>query len=347
MSVALRADIPSTVTAALNKIEEGSKDLSEKTQRFAIGPFSVFNGASSPEFQGTPQSITATISPVENTFSPGLESVFPVSTATVIPNPPFYESGIGARDNGQDYVSHEQSGLLEFGFNKSENLSDLLSSSIDFLQWGDLFTWDTDAFGHLAGFSTASSQLEGCHFSTAEGLRPDTAEVSTVLQNRQADVVGEDIAWPQIDLVGDAPMLLRHFNDEVINQMGSLPINEKSAWRILNFPSTIITLSQLTSLDMRDEIRHANLANFYAVVAVSALHLSFNSANFPSLSRPVGHWSALAKRTYKAAKHHLKISLDVESRQPHKAKYKEQLMAIGAILASAVSQTPLFQRPLS
>jgi arginine metabolism regulation protein II len=88
----------------------------------------------------------------------------------------------------------------------------------------------------------------------------------------------------------------------------------------------------------KDQIKRANLATFYALIAVSAFHLSLNPITFPNFTRPGDHWKSVSSRTYEAAKQHLKLSLEKESQPgPHKAKYKEQLMGISAVLATAVS----------
>ncbi|KAJ3959438.1 hypothetical protein N0V92_003947 [Colletotrichum tropicale] len=223
-------------------------------------------------------------------------------------------------------------------------LDDLFSTSLDFLQWGDLFTWDTEVPGLESGPLPISS-IEGhelANHPSGVWSTGNTGDIhghsgDAVPDGTDADLEG--MAWPEVDWVVDAPALLKHFNEEVINQMGSLPINEKSGWRILNVPSAILTLSHITmfGVDQKD-IRHASLANLYGLLAVSAFHLSLNPGAFPALSRPGDYWHFLSDRTYEAAKIHLKISLESETSRnsTSKAKYKEQLMAVGAVLASAL-----------
>nr|RBQ95924.1 hypothetical protein FVER53263_08468 [Fusarium verticillioides] len=210
--------------------------------------------------------------------------------------------------------------------------NDFPTTSLDFLHWGDLFTWDVSVLDNppQLPYDTLPMDLNWPNESNMG--------FSESLDMMPFETASDDVAWPQLDLMMDAPLLLKHFNDDVISQMGSLPINEKSAWKTLHYPSAIMTLSELTMLDVdRDQIKRANLATFYALIAVSSFHLSLNSITFPNLARPGDHWKSLSNRTYEAAKQHLKVSLEKESQPgPHKAKYKEQLMGISAVLATAL-----------
>jgi arginine metabolism regulation protein II len=213
---------------------------------------------------------------------------------------------------------------------------------VDFLQWADLFTWDED----ITGINTAQpSNFAPCSLDTVAaetwtwpiGQEIDTGCDAINNPDSNAQQGSQDPLWPEIDLVVDAPMLFRHFNDHVIDQMGSLPIHEKSAWRILNLSSALMTLNEMTILlTNRENIKHAPLANFYAVIAVSAFHLSLNFASFPDPPRTVAHWKRLTNQAYAAAKLHINLTLEKESLAPGKAKYKDQLMSINATLATAV-----------
>jgi arginine metabolism regulation protein II len=200
------------------------------------------------------------------------------------------------------------------------------------MQWGDLFQWDLD-YSLATETDTRSSE-------------PNVGQTPTFeLTDNEAmpiiDEDGDECRWPEIDLSSEAPLLLKHFNEEVITQMGSLPINEKSAWRTLNFPSAVLTLSQLTLLGFEHSmIKRANLANLFAVIAVSALHMSLKLSirtDTPHAPDKSSHWKSLSERTYEAAKGFLRSSLTTECTLQSKAKYKDQLMAVAAVLATAVS----------
>ncbi|KAF4810945.1 Arginine metabolism regulation protein II [Colletotrichum siamense] len=243
-----------------------------------------------------------------------------------------------------DVASINNADSVDDSAGMSNALDDLFSTSLDFLQWGDLFTWEIEVPGLESGALPMGS-IES-HDLTNHPSGPWSTGNTGDIHGHGGDAFPdgtaadlEGMAWPEVDWVVDAPALLKHFNEEVINQMGSLPINEKSGWRILNVPSAILTLSHITMFGVdKKDIRHASLANLYGLLAVSAFHLSLNPGAFPALSRPGDYWHFLSDRTYEAAKIHLKISLESETSRnsTSKAKYKEQLMAVGAVLASAL-----------
>lgn len=306
MSNALLTDVPSTVTAALNQIDEESKALDIKDNApiiCEVGPFQVFKFESS-------RSTTTPISDHVSFNDMDLDTLSEVQT----------------QDLSEPIDNNVPQSIIP---------NDYSSTSLDFLHWGDLFTWDVSVLDN-------PPQLSYDNFDTLP-VNMNWPSESNMSFSDSLDTIFEpardDVAWPQLDLMTDAPLLLKHFNDDVISQMGSLPINEKSAWRTLHYPSAIMTLSELTMLEInKDQIKRANLATFYALIAVSAFHLSLNPITFPTFTRPGDHWKSVSSRTYEAAKQHLKLSLEKESQPgPHKAKYKEQLMGISALLATAVS----------
>ncbi|KAJ4117512.1 hypothetical protein NW768_010875 [Fusarium equiseti] len=298
MSNALITNVPSTVTAALNQIDEESKGLDDAASICEVGPFQVFKFESSQSISDhvsfNDMELDSLSEPQTQAFSEPVDNISDAMVdETIVPN-------------------------------------DFSTTSLDFLHWGDLFTWDVSVLDN-------PPQLPYENFDTLP-MWPNESFSESLDTMIPFEPVADDVAWPQLDLMIDAPLLLKHFNDDVISQMGSLPINEKSAWRTLHYPSAIMTLSELTMLDVnKDQIKRANLSTFYALIAVSAFHLSLNSITFPSLARAGDHWKLLSSRTYEAAKQHLRVSLEKESQPgPHKAKYKEQLMGISAVLATAL-----------
>ncbi|KAK1702629.1 fungal-specific transcription factor domain-containing protein [Colletotrichum acutatum] len=311
MSTSLFTSLPSTVNEALFKIDNQAKSVeSREEMEITIGPFNVFHGCDNLSFS-------------EGTTSP---------------------SNLGYSLRDIDYATADVAGSCGPNVNDltvSDALDELLSSSLDVLQWGDLFTWGAEG-NHLPHLGYSIDEIpcsnQEPHTTLDDWTIRETINHQTTDARGSGSVRPGVISEPNEDLVADAPLLLKHFYDEVINQMGSLPINEKSAWRILNFPSAIVTLSQLTMLELPIyDTRHANLSNLYAIIAVSAFHLSLNSESFPELTKPERYWKSLSERTYDCAKFHLKLTLEEESAGPKKAKYKEQLMAAAAILATAAS----------
>ncbi|KND88229.1 hypothetical protein TOPH_07142 [Tolypocladium ophioglossoides CBS 100239] len=324
MSATLVAAVPSTATAALDKI-----DIESKAQEYRrpfdleVGPFSVFRTERSVVGEPIDWSRTGR-STSDEALSRSTELDIP-SSHPVRPAS-FSYSVLGDHDKSAAFDPE----ALNPGPNKPESLEDLFSSSLHSLQWGDLFSCDYDLqcqppctyLVHPVTFGLGKPPAAGWQ---THDIHPWTG--TTILSSTDPSDP-DDLQGLQSLMEFDAPYLLRHFNDEVINEIGSLPINEKSPWRILNFPSAVVTLT--------------SLSNLYAVIAVSAFHLSLNSSAIPDPATPGHHWASLSSRTYAAAKYHFGLSLDTESKPAWKAKYKDQLMAIGAILATAVSRrTPL------
>jgi arginine metabolism regulation protein II len=325
MSASVVDGLPSTVSAALDdldEIENSYADLGKDChQTRQLGPFGVFKASalvpSGDEVrlaQPIPyRSPSRTVGNVDVSMSPGF--------ATSFPNPG---------------PSHQTSGVPNAGAEVHESLDAFLTSSLDTVQWGDLFQWNLDYPAAIETHSWSS----GPHLADQTFPHDNVDIGSIVVVNTACD----GFSWPEIDLFGDAPLLLKHFNNEVITQMGSLPINEKSAWRTLNFPSALFTVSQLTRLGLeRSTIKRANLANFFALIAVSALHLSLWSngqTNTPDVADKSHYWRSLSTRTYEAAKNFLRSSFATECTLQGKAKYKDQLMAVGAVLATAVCRLP-------
>lgn len=266
MSLALVENVPSTISSALNTIEERSTQM-HGTTKHIVGPFGVFACGQTGAGTGNEHQPSKDLDDHPSTLS------------------------LDSRDD-----------LLTFDSNEFTDHS----ASLDFLQWDDLFTGDL--------------QLDDVQLTTESFQNPSPP------RGRPEEVDLEDAAD-----------LLKHFHEDVIQQMGSLPVKEKSGWRILNYNSALVTLGQLRLLEVpQDKIQQASLANLYAVIAVSSLHLSLNPAMSLNDSRPRTYWSLTSSRAYEMSKQCLKMSLKSESHGPNKAKYKEQLMATAAILANAV-----------
>lgn len=135
-----------------------------------------------------------------------------------------------------------------------------------------------------------------------------------------------------LNLLVEAQYLLKHFQDHVISAMAGLPLRSKSPWKILNVATAIQTLADLTYLE-KEEMKHANLANFFGILACSAYHLASNPTS-PS-AQSSDRWADIVKVASTKAKTHIQKSLQVEFQGPGKAKYKEQLMAILTSIAFA------------
>ncbi|KAF5012029.1 hypothetical protein FDECE_1888 [Fusarium decemcellulare] len=295
----LVANIPSTVDAALDDLDEQSKQMVEA---LTLGPFSVLKlDKETP--QGQKDSSEPSPDPQLRESAPQLEP--------------------------QEHHS-------------SNTINDNVQAPNDFLQWSDLFNWDLNPsvefldpvyLGDGLGVGGWNWQLGDPVLSALEATTASSL-VSTL--NAPSSSLDHTELPPAIDLLADAPVLLKHFEDTVMHQMSSLPVNEKSPWTILHIPTAIVTLSQLTVFGMEQaKIRHANLSNLFGLLAVASYHLSSNPLDPAHLGRPENHWTAVHQATYRTAKKHLDLCIEHETQGPRNAKYKEQLMAMNATLTTA------------
>ncbi|KAF7596373.1 hypothetical protein BBP40_002117 [Aspergillus hancockii] len=313
MSTALAADLASgTVDALLSEVDTKSKEVENtSTGDVAVGPFGVL------KFH-----LCTTVDNRQNGPSGR------TSPAPCLNRPPYDEV-------------IELDPLLS-------SVTDPLLGADEFLHWADLFGLGSDLFPGIpsdgldhgeftpglyssvyrSGFSDLSHQPHDQALPTSErdeeqgGLRAITPQQTTL-----------DLVSPSSDILTDAPFLLKHFQDHVIGQMMTLPIGQKSPWKILNIPTAVLTLSDLTYLGGQN-LNHARLANFYSVLACSTYHLSAN----PTIESPHSgeHWKQVTHYLYHKAKDHIQQSLKVEANGSKKAKYKDQLMAISAMAAFAI-----------
>lgn len=330
MSTALLQNVPATVSAALDEIEGSSATSDTVPTNHTVGPFGVFDAGVATSHGKETSSLNAPMSCTS------------LHTASDFEIAAQHNSTPPSQIYGQDVGQTDGCGV---SLDWPGGFDDLLTSSLDSMQWADLFQWD---FGMSKQLADAQPPVDVSFVQNeqTDHLRGDDLDEALAPEGSKicsTDAGYQDAIWPQLDLGSQAPSLLKHFNDVVITQMGSLPVNEKSAWRILNFPSAVFTLSQLTTLAIdKHDIKHANLANFFAVIAASALHLSLSPSKAQEQTNSFQDWKSLSERTYDAAKQHMRLSLDTECMPPRKAKYKDQLMAIGAILATAVSSCVMF-----
>ncbi|KAL6237828.1 hypothetical protein BDW75DRAFT_248302 [Aspergillus navahoensis] len=130
--------------------------------------------------------------------------------------------------------------------------------------------------------------------------------------------------------LADAPFLFKHFNENVVPQMVIMPLGDKSPWRILNLSAAMATYNDLTILGSQN-ISHARLANLYALLACSAVHFSTSHSSTGS-----AHWQQAAGQMFDQAREHMQKSLKLETHEPKRAKYKDQLMAICCLIQYTV-----------
>jgi arginine metabolism regulation protein II len=169
---------------------------------------------------------------------------------------------------------------------------------------------------------------------TAEGL-PQTEAVTIVEQEERYSII-----LSEVKSATEAQFLLKHFHDAVIHQMSFMPSGSKSPWTILQLPEAMRSLSELTYLHS-GQLKHANMANLYGLMACSAYHLAATHTTLSDESPE--YWMDLLERLKAKAKLHMQISLRDELKGDRKAKYKDQLMAILSMLALTVSWIRIFR----
>lgn len=219
---------------------------------------------------------------------------------------------------------------------------DTLNDMHDFLDWPDLFDLDFTGdeplpqdFAMSADQQAFSSLIANeCQSTYGSGIAPQVNMAGANLVH-QPSVPGLSIkrALPRNLRPEEAELLLRHFKDHVILHMRIMPVEKKSTWEIIHLDSAMVTLARLTYMTSQ-AVSNAALTNLLALLAISAQHLS--TQNSGQGTAPVSHWQEFAIKTIEEAKENLQLSLRNETRGPNAAKYKEQLMAIIAMLAFAV-----------
>lgn len=217
-----------------------------------------------------------------------------------------------------------------------------LNNVDDFLDWPDLFELDfaspdfapTDKGYALPG---ASLYVEA-PYGVDQTSSPQQA-FPIQDHDRQSDhlPLPTNTSAPETSLreipSADAQILLRHFNDQVIIQFSSLPPGEKPHWTILNVHSAVLTLSNIIYIQTL-RTSSAAMANLMALLAMSAQHLAHQNAS--QHTQTASYWRKIGDSAIEYAEEHLQYSLKNEIFGPNRAKYKDQLMAISAMLAFSV-----------
>ncbi|KAI1629157.1 arginine metabolism regulation protein II [Exophiala viscosa] len=222
---------------------------------------------------------------------------------------------------------------------------DTLNDMHDFLDWPDLFDLDfTSDISLLQDFDGGFEEII-TQRQTIDSQNPsDQQPTSDIVMLSQGNVTNASLVNASVALLPivkratpkdlrpeQAEILLRHFKDHVILHMQPAPLPKKSPWDI-HLDSAIVTLARLTYMSSQ-AISHAALANLLALLALSARHLS--TQQMGDGDAPQSHWQEFATKTIDEAKENLQSSLRNEIRGPNVAKYKEQLMAVLAMLAFA------------
>ncbi|KAL4914758.1 fungal-specific transcription factor domain-containing protein [Aspergillus aurantiobrunneus] len=213
-------------------------------------------------------------------------------------------------------------------------INDSPSHIDDFLHWSDILGLSPEQPGFFQ-----PSMLDFDMYLTADAVPeaeshpfpvPDLQGNTAIMTPPQSAV---EMASTFLDAaaLADAPLLFKHFNERVVPQMVIMPLGDKSPWKILNLSSAMATYNDLTILGSQN-ISHARLANLYGLLACSAAHLSSTPSPTPSIQR----WQQAAGQMFEQARDHMQKSLKYETREPKRAKYKDQLMAICCLIEYTV-----------
>lgn len=122
-----------------------------------------------------------------------------------------------------------------------------------------------------------------------------------------------------------APLLLKHYADNIIASLTPFR-HTKTPWHVLFLPNAKNTLA---SLAMGERMNDADLANFYGVLALSALSIRHSST--------ASRWRIDAIDYQKKAREHIQVVLRHALDQPKRFKYKSMVMALITMIQVSVS----------
>lgn len=304
-----------SVDASLEEIDNSSL-LSNGDVR--VGPFAVLKLTPSPDLRHGPLASDEAERPIVATISDG-----PINTSSTSSTKPAGENFLPFPD--------------------------------DLLQWPDLFGLDDDlsgitsnlplSLGQYPDFASYSSLIgsenDTYNASLSVSLEPTSGTIGfhDTMSKTRADIphTGPSATHSEtpINVLSEASFLLNIFQNHLASRLTVVPLGQKTPWSTLNVPAAIVTLGDMTILDAPD-INHARQANLYSLLACAASYIGMTPSHQLSTPASADYWKQIATQSYNDAKDHLRLSLNQETDGPAKAKYKEQLMAIFAMMESAV-----------
>lgn len=239
------------------------------------------------------------------------------------------------------------------GSGESDNLGvdcstayhDSFPSLPDALTWEDIFGLDSgDISQQFAGSLSVLDYSSG--HDMASSSAQDFGQVAAMVEQpgqdtRNMPVQNITISTPvpseTIEAVLEqAQTLLAHFRSDVILVLPGQPFSSHSLWEVLHLSEAVSTLANMTFLGA--SVTEAKKANLFSVLAISAYHRSKTSSSKLSPDGHVSTPSNLFVPAVSEAKRCLQRSLQAETIGPQSAKYKDQLMAILALVTLAVTR---------
>ncbi|KAJ5381151.1 fungal-specific transcription factor domain-containing protein [Penicillium cataractarum] len=299
MSSALVSELATfSIDQFLAEIDTQSKDAEEQNEcDISMGPFSVFN-LNGPLIQ--PEPAEAVDSQVELALNLDVSEHLPIAADASL-------SGLSTAE-------------------------EVLGNLDTTLQWADIFSLDPSPAdltlaSPISGYNDLHSTIL---FSTAVAPESPSHPKHDWLQQSLSQIQHET---EEGDILSQARTLLKHFHEHVVTRIIWLPMTQKSPWTIMMIPASIIALDQLTYMG-QSAVKHAGLANLYAILACASYHLAINPGFTPGKSSQ--YWEHITITAYEEAKQHIQRSLENELEGPNKAKYKEQLMAMLSLTTFAI-----------
>lgn len=316
----------SSIDAALNDIESRVRDAKDtEPDDIIIGPFRVLKlrkGVTMPQ---------------QDVLQPDANE-----TVTLEPSSVQCELHLGAFMSEMLYQPiHNHFGQF------SPGTIDSFGSLDDSLQWGDLFGLSFDnaleplvgAFESELGKTTIQETVIPDSTVTGYGdinlFNAPMESCASEETSEHAEALAKPPLLPTDIVMAQAQRLLRHFKSDVIPVISSLPMTSKSLWEILNFNEAVNTFANLTCINT--EVTQAKSANLYAILAISAYHILKTQMDSNSFHENLRDWQAIVDAAALKARNCLRQSLSEESSGQRKAKYKDQLMAILALMTFSVT----------
>ncbi|KAL9594809.1 MAG: hypothetical protein Q9219_006823 [cf. Caloplaca sp. 3 TL-2023] len=237
----------------------------------------------------------------------------------------------------------ESDSSLDFSSESISDLDSMLEMS-NLLGWNDLFDTGLDFLSPAYNDSLFEDPLSSLANVTCQPIgvpRQDLflANNPTVLDGARAqgqvfNFQGQS-ELTDADILEYGEVLLRNFKHAVIPTYSPLPMDSKSPWDIMNCSAAVQTLADLTYLGS-PRVTNASKANLFGTLACSALAIFKAPSN--STEIPLAKCQKVIDDADRKARRYLQDSLRIESTEPQKAKYKDQLMAINTLVALATLQ---------
>ncbi|KAJ5718824.1 uncharacterized protein N7483_009906 [Penicillium malachiteum] len=141
--------------------------------------------------------------------------------------------------------------------------------------------------------------------------------------------------------ISEAQMLLRRYKDTIVAQLFSLPLYKMSPWEEINVDTAVLIMGRISYMGV-ERVSNAAIANLLALIAISAADMAAEMRK--SGTEGSEHWENISAASYARGKAHLQKSLDETQNMPP-PKYKEQMMAISAMLSFSKRQGHISSTP--